>query len=159
MTRINDYKKTILMTLLIAPLLTVGLSVGSLQQAYGGGIIIFPFCSVDPSQVNEELNVGESITIPKTIECNFVIDPANFGIAASCSGDLNDLGIVVFQPSSNPSQTLTFDERFDVLPGAQPGQSTTCSLAFVLVEFQGTPNISCITTSYNNSCNTTSSRN
>ena len=139
MTRINDYKKTILMTLLIAPLLTGGLSVGSLQQAYGG-IIIFPLCSVDPSQVNEELNVVESITIPKTIECNFVIDPGNIGIASSCSGDLNALGIVVGQPSGTPSQTITFDERFDVLSGAQPGQSTTCTLSFLLLEFQGPRN-------------------
>ena len=137
MTRINDYKKTILMTLLIAPLLTVGLSVGSLQQAYGGGIIIFPFCSVDPSQVNEELSVGESITIPKTIECNFVIDSNIVGISSVCSGDLNDLGILVSPLSCPPSQTLTFDETFEVLPGAQPGQSTTCSLTFVLIEFEG----------------------
>jgi len=130
----NNYKKMILMTLLIAPLLTGGLSVGSLQQAYGG---IPPLCSVDPSQVNEELNVGEVITIPKTIECNFVIDPDNIGIAASCSGDLNDLGIFVGPTSGIPSQTLTFDERFDVLSGAQPGQSTTCTLSFGLFEFQG----------------------
>ena len=56
MTRINDYKKTILMTLLIAPLLTGGLSVGSLQQAYGG-IGIPLLCIVDPSQVNEETRI------------------------------------------------------------------------------------------------------
>jgi hypothetical protein len=123
------------MTLLIAPLLTVGLSVGSLQQAYGG---IPSLCSVDPSQVNEELSVGESITIPKTIGCNFDIDSFDVGISSVCSGDLNDLGIVINLNSGPPSQTLTFDERFDVLFGAQPGQSTTCSLVFVLAEFEGT---------------------
>ena len=135
MTRINDYKKTILMTLLIAPLLTGGLLIGSLQQAYGG-IGIPPLCSVDPSQVNEELNVGESITIPKTIECNFVIDPF-LGIELSCSGDLNDIFLGISNTSDTPSQTLTLEETFEVGPSAQPGQSTTCNFGFGVVEFEG----------------------
>ena len=136
MTRINEYKKTILMTLLIAPLLTGGLSVGSLQQAYGG-VGVPPFCAVAPSQVNEELNSGESITIPKTIECDFVID-LNFASSAACSGDLFDFTTGISLTSVTPSQTLTLDETFLVGPSAQPGQSTTCSIIFGVVEFGGT---------------------
>jgi len=132
MTRINEYKKTILMTLLIAPLLTVGLSVGSLQQAYGG----LTSCSVDPSQVNVELNPGESIDIPKTIECEFIIDVILLG-GSACSGDLTDLSVGIFITQDGQSQTLPFVEFISVGFSAQPGQSATCSVTFGVVEFDG----------------------
>jgi len=134
MTRNNDYKKTILMTLLIAPLLTVGLSVGSLQQAYGGEP---SSCSVDPSQVNEELNPGESITIPKTIDCDIVIDPDILDSSSECFGDLADFAASILIMSGPPSPTLTFDETFSVGPSAQPGQSITCTIDFLVGEFDG----------------------
>jgi len=105
MTRINDYKKTILMTLLIAPLLTGGLSVGSLQQAYGGLT-----CGVDPSSVNEELNPGESIRIPKTIECDFDIDPDLLGLTTACFGDLTDFSVDISIISGPTSSALMLNE-------------------------------------------------
>jgi len=120
------------MTLLIAPLLTGGLSVGSLQQAYGGDP---SECSVDPSSVNEELNPGESITIPKTIECDFDIDPGMLGLTTACSGDLTELGIGISIISAPTSSALMLDEDISVGLNAQPGQSATCTLNFDLFEW------------------------
>jgi len=132
MTRINDYKKTILMTLLIAPLLTGGLSVGSLQQAYGGLT-----CSVDPSSVNEELNPGESITIPKTIDCVFDIDPGMVSLTSACFGDLTDLTVGISIISGPTSSPLMLNEDILVGLNAQPGQIATCTLNFGLLEWGG----------------------
>jgi len=132
MTRINDYKKTILMTLLIAPLLTGGLSVGSLQQAYGGLT-----CGINPSSVNEELNPGESITIPKTIECIFDIDPDMLGLTTTCSGDPIELTIGISIIPGPTSSALMLNELISVGPSAQPGQSATCTLNFDLFEWAG----------------------
>ena len=55
----KDYKKTILMTMLIVPLFTAGIAVGGIQNAYAGGIIIIiisPPVITAPDDVTAECN-------------------------------------------------------------------------------------------------------
>ena len=67
MTNNNNYKKTILTALLIAPLLTAGVTVGNLQQAHANGETDFeifftgicgPFAPSDLSMNVDVLNIG-----------------------------------------------------------------------------------------------------
>ena len=77
MTNFNDYKKTILTALLMAPLFASGIAAGGMQSAYAGAE--FLDCEIEGLlEVNLELAPGETSNLfTKNITCNIPID--NFG--------------------------------------------------------------------------------
>lgn len=60
MTEINKNKKTILATLLMLPLLTIGISSGGIQNAYAGAPLVDQFCGTGLENVNSYYSIGLS---------------------------------------------------------------------------------------------------
>jgi len=136
MTKNNNYKKTILMTLLIVPIFTVGITIGNSQMAYGGFVCIpelAPEPSFDPPTVEVTLAAGESTSVIKTLdpdenECFSFLNIPEILIGEDCfdSGfDENaDVGLSQLQP-------FVFSETIVTDPDATSGEYQ-CTLIWIL---------------------------
>jgi len=137
MTNYN-YKKAILMTLLIVPLFTAGILIVGLQQASAGGGSqdcgsLSP--TVAPDMIDETLQPGESVDVTKVFdpdeeECEFEgFDTPPFTKDQDCSGSGFDDNILIDVDQVNDNE---WDETITVNDDAEP-ERYHCTLIWTLV--------------------------
>jgi len=135
----NNYKNTILTSMIALTLLTSVIAVGGIQNAYAG-VFIELDCTVEPLSVEIDLAAGEeSDELSKVIDCNlevpFVVNIQVFNVAdfePECPLGIEvNLSEPIIDQDSLSAQYL---EIIEVLEGTEPGPYH-CVLDFEAVAF------------------------
>ena len=135
----NNYKNTILTSMIALTLLTSVIAAGGIQNAYAGDIENLD-CTIDPDILNIELAAGEDFELPKQITCvipvDFRVDVAEFEVFhfSTICDDGVEVGLT--EPSINvESLVADYDEIILVLGDTVPGEYQ-CEIQFE-AEVQG----------------------
>ena len=131
--------RVILMALLIVPLFTAGIAVGGIQNAHAG-ILCFdpsPSPTVDPAEIDETLQPGESHEVTKVFDpdddfCFEGFDDPPFTKDPNCSGSGFDDNILIDVNQVDQDQ---WDETITVNDDAEPGRYH-CKLIWQLQYFE-----------------------
>jgi hypothetical protein len=120
MIKNNNYRKTILMTLLIAPLLTAGIAMGNIQNSYAGN---------NPPTADANGEYFGEINSPVSFDGTGSSDPE--GDALTFDWDFGDGNISI---DESPSHTYTTTGTFEVCLTVDDGtgaEDTDCTTATI----------------------------